>query len=41
MAGADAPPGDIYWTTKNVWNNDGETVYLWDGEGKVVSEYRY
>jgi len=31
--GVDAPPGDIYWMTK--------TVYLWDGEGKVVSEYGY
>jgi len=39
--GVDAPPGDVYWTTKTVWNNDGETVCLWDGEGKVVSEYRY
>jgi len=39
--GVDAPPGDIYWTEKTVWNNDGETAYLWDGSGKVVSEYRY
>lgn len=37
----DAPPGDVYWTEKTVWNNDGETVYLRDAEGNLVNEYKY
>jgi hypothetical protein len=39
--GVDAPPNDIYWTTKTVWNNKGETVYLWDAGGAEVSRYSY
>ena len=39
--GVDAPPNDIYWTTRNVWNNDGETVYLWDSQGNQVHSYSY
>jgi competence protein ComEC len=39
--GVDAPPTDIYWTVKNVWNNDGETVYLKDTQGNLVDEYKY
>ena len=39
--GVDAPPADIYWTTKNVWNNKGETVYLWDSQGNLVDTYSY
>ena len=39
--GVDAPPGDIYWTNNNVWNNDGETIYLRDAENALVSEYSY
>jgi competence protein ComEC len=39
--GLDAPPGDIYWTDKTIWNNDGETVYLKDASGTVISQYRY
>jgi hypothetical protein len=39
--GVDAWPTDIYWTTKNVWNNDGETVYLWDAQGGQVDSYSY
>lgn len=39
--GVDAPPGDIYWTDKNVWNNDGETVFLWDAQGAEAHRYNY
>jgi len=39
--GVDAPPADIYWTTKNVWNNDGETVYLWNAQSAQVDSYSY
>jgi hypothetical protein len=39
--GVDAYPTDIYWTTKNVWNNEGETVYLWDAQGNQVATYSY
>jgi hypothetical protein len=41
QGGVDAPPADIYWTTKNVWNNDGEVVYLWDAQGNEVDAYGY
>lgn len=39
--GIDAPPGDIYWTTEEVWDNEGETVYLADVQGRQVHEYSY
>ena len=39
--GIDAPPADIYWTIKNVWNNDGETVYLWNAQGGQMDSYSY
>jgi micrococcal nuclease len=39
--GIDAPPGDIYWTTEEVWDNQGETVYLADIQGRQVDEYSY
>ncbi len=39
--GTNAPPYDIYWTTKTVWANDGETVFLWDANGNKVHELTY
>jgi competence protein ComEC len=39
--GIDAPPDDIYWTIKTVWNNTGETVYLWDAQGTQVDSSSY
>lgn len=39
--GVDTFPGDIYWTTKNVWNNKGETAYLWDAQGGQVDAYTW
>jgi hypothetical protein len=39
--GVNDPPSDIYWTDKNLWNNSGETVYLNDATGRVVSKYTY
>lgn len=39
--GIHAPPADIYWIDKPVWNNKGETVFLRDGQGNIVSEYKY
>ena len=28
----------IYWKTRTVWNNDGDTARLFDPSGKMVSE---
>jgi len=39
--GVDAWPTSIYWTTDNVWNNGGETAFLWNREGSEVSRYRW
>jgi hypothetical protein len=39
--GVDAPPHEIYWTRKTVWNNQGETVYLRDAQGNLVDDYSY
>jgi len=30
--------GDIKWKNVNVWNNDGDTAYLYDGSGRLVSQ---
>ena len=30
--------GDITWKRDNVWNNDGDTAYLYDGWGQLVSQ---
>jgi beta-lactamase superfamily II metal-dependent hydrolase len=32
--------GDVKWTTANVWNNDGDTAYLYDSSGALVSQKR-
>lgn len=32
--------GDLKWTNTNVWNNDGDTAYLYDGSGRLVSQKR-
>lgn len=34
---------DIYWCKERyaVWNNDGDTVFLFDGSGNLVNEYPY
>ena len=32
--------GDLKWTSTNVWNNDGNTAYLYDGSGRLVSQKR-
>jgi len=33
---------DLYWgRTGAVWNNDGDTVHLYDSEGLLVDSYRY
>ncbi len=41
QGGTDAPPADIYWTDKNVWNNDCETAYLWNAQGAEVDRYTW
>ena len=28
---------DLYWTGNNVWNNDGDTAYLIDSQGNLIS----
>ena len=33
---------DVYWGRSNpVWNNDGDTVYLYDALGRLVDRYSY
>jgi len=34
---------DLYWCKDGtaVWNNDGDTVSMYDGEGNLVSQYSY
>jgi endonuclease YncB( thermonuclease family) len=39
--GVDAPPADIWWVKKCVWNNKGETVFLWDSSGAEADSYGY
>jgi len=36
---ATAGPGVFVWTTKNIWNNDGDPGALYDSSGKLVSRY--
>jgi hypothetical protein len=33
--------GDILWTRRNVWNNDGDIGLLYDGAGNLVAEQSY
>jgi uncharacterized protein (DUF2267 family) len=41
-AGAqDAPPNDLFWTDKQVWNNDGDLAVLFDPAGHEVDRYVY
>jgi P pilus assembly chaperone PapD len=30
--------GDLKWTSTNVWNNDGDTAYFYDGSGQLISQ---
>ena len=39
-SGGPAGPGELAWTTRPVWNNDGDTAYLVDAGGTVVSTRR-
>jgi len=39
-AGADTAT-DLYWGGGAVWNNNHDTVYLYDQFGRLVSRYRY
>lgn len=33
---------DIFWNSKtNIWNNDGDSVYLFDPEGKIIHYNSY
>jgi len=35
-------PNNLYWNSKSpIWNNDGDTLFLWDKEGKLVLDYTY
>lgn len=29
----------ILWTKRNVWNNMGDTVYLYNSKGKLIAKY--
>jgi len=38
----EASATDLYWCSpRAVWNNDGDTVYLFDSQGQEVTRYRY
>lgn len=37
IASGDAT-GEIKWKSANVWNNDGDTAYLYNGSGALVSQ---
>ncbi|MEK6856312.1 MAG: thermonuclease family protein [Nanoarchaeota archaeon] len=32
---------NLYWKSSNVWNNDRDTLYLFDSENHLVSHYSY
>ena len=32
---------DLVWQEKNIWNDDKDTVYLFDKEGKIIGHYCY
>lgn len=34
---ADGPPSQLLWTKSYVWNNNGDTAILYDGQGREVS----
>ena len=40
-AAAAAPPTDLVWTGRNVWNNAGDTAVLYDPTGREVSRFSY
>ena len=40
-ADAAAPPTDLVWTGRNVWNNAGDTAVLFDPTGREVSRFSY
>ncbi len=40
-AAAAAPPMDLAWTGRNVWNNSGDTATLYDPTGREVSRFSY
>jgi len=37
----DDPPTDYRWTRRYIWNNDGDTAYLYDAAGRLVDTYSY
>jgi hypothetical protein len=37
--GVDAPPTDLFWTDLDVWDNAGETIYLYDAQLDLVDAY--
>lgn len=36
-----ARPGDLVWTKRNVWNNEGDTAWLFDKAGTLLVEHTY
>lgn len=39
-AGKDSE-NELYWKQKNIWNNDRDTLYLFDEKNNIVSHYSY
>ena len=37
-----ASSNSLYWGSKSpIWNNDGDTAYLYDNNGKLIDTYKY
>lgn len=34
-------PGDIQWTRRNVWNNNGDNALVLDSTGAIVAQHTY
>ncbi len=35
------PPGDLFWTTAYIWNNDGDRAELRNASGQVIDVETY
>lgn len=37
--GLDAPPTDLFWTEQDIWDNAGETIYLFNPQLDLVDSF--
>ena len=40
-SGSEAHSGSLFWTSQEVWNNDRDTIYIFDKDGKLVYHESY